>query len=188
MFGVDPSKVTPELRKRAKAINFGIVYGMGGFSLAGDIGVSKKEADAYIAGYKSKYKGVSEYLSAIIESAYRNGFVTTMFGRRRYIPELTSGKASMRSFGERVAMNSPIQGSAADIIKIAMVNVERALKNSRLDAKLILQVHDELILEASEKDAPAAAALLKREMENAVSLLVPLSVEVSSGKTWYDCK
>lgn len=188
VFGVPQSEVTPELRKRAKAINFGIVYGMGGFSLANDIGVSKKEADAYIAGYKSKYKGVSEYLSAIIESAYRTGFVTTMFGRRRYIPELTSSKASMRNFGERVAMNSPIQGSAADIIKIAMINVDRALSESGLDARLVLQVHDELILECAEKDAPSAAKLLKREMENAVRLLVPLSVEVSCGKTWYECK
>ena len=188
VFGVPQSEVTPELRKRAKAINFGIVYGMGGFSLANDIGVSKKEADAYIAGYKAKYQGVSEYLSAIIESAYRNGYVTTMFGRRRYIPELTSSKASMRNFGERVAMNSPIQGSAADIIKIAMINVSRALEKSGLDARIILQVHDELILEAAEKDADAAEKLLRDEMENAASLLVPLSVEVSSGKTWYDCK
>ena len=188
VFGVPLSEVTPELRKRAKAINFGIVYGMGGFSLASDIGVTKKEADAYIAGYKSRFKGVSEYLSAIVESAYRYGFVDTMFGRRRYIPELTSSKASMKNFGERVAMNSPIQGSAADIIKIAMINVASALEKSGLDARLILQVHDELILEASETDAPAAAELLKREMESAAELSVPLSVEVSSGKTWYECK
>jgi len=188
VFGVPLDEVTPELRKRAKAINFGIVYGMGGFSLASDIGVSKKEADAYIAGYKDKYKGVSEYLSAIVESAYRNGFVQTMFGRRRYIPELSSSKASMKNFGERVAMNSPIQGSAADIIKIAMINVQNALDQSGIDARLVLQVHDELILEASEKDAPAAEKLLKEQMESAVSLLVPLSVEVSRGKTWFDCK
>lgn len=188
VFNVGLDEVTPELRKRAKAINFGIVYGMGGYTLGADLGISKKEADEYIASYKSKFSGVSEYLSAIIESAYRNGYVTTMFGRRRYIPELTSGKAMLKNFGERVAMNSPIQGSAADIIKIAMVRVDRALKESGIDARLILQVHDELIIEASDADAPRAAEILQREMEGAASLTVPLTAEVSSGKTWFDCK
>ena len=188
VFGVAPENVTPELRKRAKAINFGIVYGMGGFSLSTDLGIGKKEADEYIASYKSKFVGVSEYLSAAIEGAYRTGYVSTMFGRRRYIPELTSTKNQLKKFGERVAMNSPIQGSAADIIKIAMVNTEKALEESGIDAKIVLQVHDELILEAADDCVAEAGELLRREMENAVKLSVPLTCEVSFGKRWFDCK
>lgn len=188
VFGVPLEEVTPELRKRAKAINFGIAYGMGGFSLAADLGISKKEADEYISNYKSKFVGVSEYLSGAIETGYRTGYVTTMFGRRRYIPELSSSKAQLKNFGERVAMNSPIQGSAADIIKIAMVNTEKALEKSGIDAKIVLQVHDELILEAADNCVNEACELLKREMENAVKLSVPLTAEVSFGKRWFDCK
>lgn len=187
VFGVSEDEVTPELRKRAKAVNFGIVYGIGDYSLSQDLKITKKQAADYISAYKAKYIGVEEYLSAAVESAYRQGFVTTMLGRRRAIPELASPKASMRAFGERVAMNSPIQGSAADIIKIAMIRVERALETSGLDAKLIMQVHDELIVEASEQDAPAAALILKREMETAVDLSVPLTVDVNIGKTWLEC-
>ncbi len=188
VFGVPIEKVTPELRKRAKAINFGIVYGIGGYSLSLDLGISKKEADEYISNYKSKFVGVSEYLSLAIETAYRDGFVSTMFNRRRYIPELSSSKAQLKSFGERVAMNSPIQGSAADIIKIAMVNTEKALADSAIDAKIVLQVHDELILEAADNCVKQAAQILKREMENAVKLSVPLTAELSFGKRWFDCK
>lgn len=186
VFGVSEDEVTPELRKRAKAVNFGIVYGIGDYSLSQDLKITKKQAADYISAYKAKYIGVEEYLSAAVESAYRQGFVTTMLGRRRAIPELASPKASMRAFGERVAMNSPIQGSAADIIKIAMIRVERALEKSGLDAKLIMQVHDELIVEASEADAPAAAEILKNEMETA-TLAVPLTVDVNIGKTWLEC-
>lgn len=188
VFNVSEDEVTSELRKRAKAVNFGIVYGIGDFSLANDIGVSKKEAGEYIKNYKATYKGVADYLDKTIESAYADGYVTTMFGRRRYIPELASPKAMMKKFGERVAMNSPIQGSAADIIKIAMINVEKALSESGLDAKLILQIHDELIVEATEKDAEKVKEILTYEMENAVKLAVPLSVEASIGKSWYECK
>lgn len=187
VFGVSEDEVTPELRKRAKAVNFGIVYGIGDYSLSQDLKITKKQAADYISAYKAKYIGVEEYLSAAVESAYRQGFVTTMLGRRRAIPELASPKASMRAFGERVAMNSPIQGSAADIIKIAMIRVERALEKSGLDAKLIMQVHDELIVEASEADASAAAEILKNEMETAATLAVPLTVDVNIGKTWLEC-
>ena len=188
VFNIPEEEVTSELRKRAKAVNFGIVYGIGDFSLANDIGVSKKEAGEYIKNYKATYKGVADYLDKTIESAYADGYVVTMFGRRRYIPELASPKAMMKKFGERVAMNSPIQGSAADIIKLAMINVERALRESGLDAKLILQIHDELIVEAAEKDAEQVKEILVSEMENAVKLSVPLSVEASIGKSWYECK
>lgn len=188
VFDVPLDAVTPELRKRAKAVNFGIVYGIGGYSLSGDIGVSVKEASDYIKKYKETYKGVDTYLQSLIESGKKNGFVETLYRRRRYIPELTAQKAVTRAFGERVAMNSPIQGTAADIIKIAMLRVEKALKEENFAARLILQVHDELIIEAPESEAEEVLALLKREMESAVLLAVPLTAEVSIGKTWYDCK
>ena len=188
VFRVPLDEVTPELRKRAKAVNFGIVYGIGGYSLSGDIGVSVKEAGQYIKNYKKTYQDVDRYLQALIGEGKDRGFVETLYHRRRYIPELTAQKAATRSFGERVAMNSPIQGTAADIIKIAMLRVEEALKAKELKARLILQVHDELIIEAPEHEADEVKALLKNEMENAVTLAVPLTVEVSVGKTWYDCK
>ncbi|MBR2460745.1 MAG: DNA polymerase I [Clostridia bacterium] len=188
VFGVPLERVTPELRKQAKAVNFGIVYGIGGFSLAADIGVSKKEADQYIKSYFEKYPGISAYLSDVVERGKRDGFVETIFGRRRYIPELTSSKAMMRAFGERVAMNSPIQGSSADIIKMAMVAVSRRLREEIPEAKLILQVHDELIVEAPACCAERAAEILKDAMENVVSLSVPLTVELSVGSSWFECK
>ena len=178
-------KITPELRKRAKAVNFGIVYGISDFALSQDLGITKYQAGEYIRSYKETYSGVDEYLHSTIEEGKELGFVKTLFGRRRYIPELTSSKAMMRAFGERVAMNSPIQGSAADIIKVAMIRVEDALAKSGLDAKLILQVHDELILEVRDDCVEAAAALLKSEMEHAFDALVPLTAEVSCGKTWF---
>ena len=187
-FGVPLEAVTSEMRKRAKAVNFGIVYGISDFSLAQDIGVSKKQAAEYIAAYLAKYPKVSEYLKDIVQKAREDGYVTTMFGRRRYIPELSSAKKTLQAFGERVAMNSPIQGTAADIIKVAMVNADRALRDSGLDAKLILQVHDELIVEAAESDAEAAKELLVNEMESAVKLALPLTVSAAVGKTWYECK
>lgn len=188
VFGVPLEAVTPELRKRAKAVNFGIVYGMGDFSLAADIGVSRKEAAEYIKSYFEKYPQISSYLSDVVEKAKQNGYTETVFGRRRYIPELTSPKAMLRAFGERAAMNSPIQGSSADIIKLAMIGVRDRLLRERLDARLILQVHDELIVEASRADAPRAAEILKDTMENVVKLSVPLTVSLSMGDTWADCK
>ncbi len=187
-FGVPMGAVTSEMRKRAKAVNFGIVYGISDFSLAQDIGVTKKQAGEYIEAYLAKYPLVAKYLTDIVEKAKADGYVTTMFGRRRDIPELKSGKRTIVQFGERVAMNSPIQGSAADIIKIAMVRVDKALRESGLDAKLILQVHDELIVEAAESDAEAAKELLINEMENCVKLSVPLTVSAAVGRSWFDCK
>lgn len=188
VFDLPPEEVTPALRSRAKAVNFGIVYGISDFSLAGDIGVSKKEAGAYIAAYKRRFSGISAYLDGTVEKAKELGFVVSAFGRRRYIPELRSGKAMLRAFGERVARNSPIQGTAADIIKLAMLRVERRLRAEGLAAKLILQIHDELIVEAPEAEADAVAAILRAEMEAAWVQTVPFTAEVSIGKTWYDCK
>ncbi len=188
VFGVPLESVTPSMRKKAKAVNFGIVYGIGEFSLAGDLGVSRKEAGEYIKSYFARYTGIDAYLSGAVEAAKELGYVETVFGRRRYIPELTSSKAMLRAFGERVAMNSPIQGSSADIIKLAMVSVRKALADEGLDARLILQVHDELIVEAHKDCAERAAEILRREMENVVSLKVPLTVELSIGNSWFECK
>ena len=188
VFHTPVKEVTSAQRKNAKAVNFGIVYGISAFSLADDLGVSRKEADDYIKGYFATYPGIEKYLSNQVEAGKRDGYVSTMFGRKRYIPELTSGKGMLKKFGERVAMNSPIQGSAADVIKIAMVRVAKALKEAGIDARLILQVHDELIVEAGKKDADKAAEILKREMENAVKLKIPLTVDLNMGQSWYDCK
>lgn len=186
VFGVDKDHVTVELRKKAKAINFGIMYGMGEHSLSEDLHISHAEAKSYIDSYLSSYPDINRYLDEIIKTAYEQGFVTTKLGRRRFIPELAESNKMRKKFGERVAMNSPIQGTAADIMKIAMIRVHDRLAKSGLDAKLILQVHDELILEASAQDAEAAMALLCEEMENAVKLSVPLDVEAHIGKNWFE--
>ena len=187
VFGVPKEMVTPEMRKSAKAVNFGIVYGIGAHSLSEDLHVSMKEAKAYIDSYFAAYPGISAYLENTVKEAKENGFVTTLFGRRRYIPELKMSNKNMQHFGERVAMNSPIQGTAADIIKIAMIRVDEKLKASGLDAKLILQVHDELIVECKREEADAARKILVDEMESAVSLAVPLSVSAGTGENWYEC-
>ncbi|MBQ7910472.1 MAG: DNA polymerase I [Clostridia bacterium] len=186
VFGVDKDHVTVELRKKAKAINFGIMYGMGEHSLSEDLHISRAEAKSYIDSYLNSYPDINRYLDEIIKTAYEQGFVTTKLGRRRFIPELAESNKMRKKFGERVAMNSPIQGTAADIMKIAMIRVHDRLTKSGLDAKLILQVHDELILEASARDAEAAMALLCEEMENAVKLSVPLDVEAHIGKNWFE--
>ena len=188
VFGVPEESVSRELRSRAKAVNFGIVYGIGDYSLSRDIGTSRKTAAEYIENYLSTYKGVDAYLKNSVAGAHERGFVTTMLGRRRYIPEISASNKMSRAFGERVAMNSPIQGTAADVIKLAMINTARALAESGLDAKLILQVHDELIVECRREDAGAVAEILRREMESAFPLPVPLSVDVKTGDSWYDCK
>ncbi len=188
VFGVPAFMVTPEMRRHAKAVNFGIVYGISDFSLAGDIGVTKKEAKAYMDQYFEKYSGVRSYMDNIVEQAKKDGYVTTLLGRRRYLPELKSSNFIQRAFGERVALNTPIQGTAADIIKIAMVRVWQQLQKEGLDAHLILQVHDELIIESSKADAPRAAQLLRREMEGAANLSVAMLAEVAQGESWYDCK
>lgn len=188
VFNIPLDMVTPIMRSRAKAVNFGIVYGIGAFSLAKDIGVSNKEASQYIKNYLAHYSGVDEYMKNVVEKAKRDGYVETMFGRRRYLPELTSGKHMLRAFGERVARNMPIQGTAADIIKIAMIKVNERIKKEGLRARLILQVHDELIVESPQDESMRVAMLLQEEMENAVSLAVPLTADSAIGKTWYDAK
>lgn len=188
IFKLPRTMVTPLLRRRAKAVNFGIVYGIGAFSLAKNTGVSVQEASKYIADYLDTYSGIRNYLEKTVEDAKNRGFVTTLFGRRRMLPDLQSSNKQVQALGKRLAMNTPIQGTAADIIKLAMIRVSERLKNEKLDAKLILQVHDELIVESSEQDAKKAAAALKEEMENAAMLSVALEVEVGEGKTWYDAK
>ena len=188
VFNVPFDYVTPEMRSRAKAVNFGIVYGIGAFSLAKDIGVSRKEADAYIKGYLHHFSGVDRYMQEVVEQAKTDGYVKTLYQRRRYLPELTSSNRNLRAFGERVARNMPIQGTAADIIKIAMVRVYDRLNAEGLDAKLIMQVHDELIVEAEESIAQRVCDLVRDEMENAIKLSVPMKVDAHVGKTWYEAK
>ncbi|MBR5508324.1 MAG: DNA polymerase I [Clostridia bacterium] len=186
VFGVSKDEVTPLLRTRAKAVNFGIVYGMGDYSLSQDLGISVKEAKAYIQNYFEKYASIKNYLDSTVENAKENGYVTTLFGRRRYIPEISSSNFMTRSFGERVAMNTPIQGTAADIIKIAMVKVFKALKEKNLKSRLILQVHDELIIEAEKSEAKEVEELLKECMMSAAELKTTLISETGVGDSWYD--
>lgn len=188
VFNMPPEAVTPLMRTRAKAVNFGIVYGIGAFSLAKDIGVTRAEADRYIKGYLHNFAGVDSYMQKVIADAKENGFVSTLFGRRRYLPELTSSNAMLRQFGERVARNMPIQGTAADIIKIAMIKVYERMKAENLKARLIMQVHDELIVEAPEAEAEKVCAIVKEEMENATAMNVKLTADVHSGKSWYEAK
>ena len=187
IFGVSPENVTVEMRKRAKAINFGILYGMGDFSLADDLKISRARAKEYIESYLSSYQGVERYLENTIESAKKDGYTTTMFSRRRHIPELSAPNKMVRNMGERIARNSPIQGTSADIIKIAMINVDKKLRESGLGARLLLQVHDELLVESPRENAAAVLEILKSEMENAVKLNVPLKVEAEIGDSWFDC-
>jgi DNA polymerase-1 len=188
VFNMPLDLVTPQMRSRAKAVNFGIVYGIGAYSLAKDIKVTNKEAANYIKSYLAHYSGIDSYMKNVVESAREKGYAVTMFGRRRYLPELTTGNHMTRAFGERVARNMPIQGTAADIIKIAMVNVDKRLSGEGLNARLILQVHDELIVEAPFDESMRVAMILQEEMEKAVDLRVPLVAEASIGETWYDAK
>ena len=186
VFGVTDDEITPMLRSKAKAINFGIVYGKGEFSLAQDLHVTRKEAKAYIDGYFEKYSGIKKYMENIVKTGKEQGFVETIFGRRRYIPELKSSNFMLRSSGERMALNTPIQGTAADIIKIAMVKVYNALKAENLKSKLILQVHDELLIETYIPEKEKVKKILKECMESACDLKARLVAEVGEGKTWYD--
>ena len=188
VFDVPEDMVTPLMRSRAKAVNFGIVYGIGAHSLSQDIGVSYGEAKRYIDSYLAHYAGVAAFMDRMIETAKERGYAKTIFGRRRPLPELKATNAVTRSFGERVARNMPIQGTAADIIKIAMVRVHRRLREEGLRSRLILQVHDELIVEAPEDEAGRAAQILREEMEAAADLSVKLAVDVNVGRTWYDAK
>ena len=188
VFGVKPEEVTPAMRSNAKAVNFGIVYGISDYALSVDLGITRKEAKAYIEGYLEKYSGVKAYMSDIVEKATTDGYVTTLLGRRRYIPELKSTKFLEKSFGQRVALNTPIQGTAADIIKIAMVKVSKRLKKEGLKSRLILQVHDELIIEAEPSEKERIELILKEEMESAITLRLPLVANIETGKSWYECK
>ena len=185
VFGVPKEEITPEQRRRAKAVNFGIIYGIGDFSLAADIGTSKKTAAEYIHNYLEKYPKVHQYLTDVVRQAYQDGYVTTIFNRRRYIPELKMGKKVQRAFGERVAMNSPIQGSAADIIKLAMVNIANKIEQKKYPARLILQVHDELVVECRREYAQEVAEMVRYEMEHVIPLSVPLTVDMFIADTWY---
>lgn len=186
VFNMPPQMVTPLMRTRAKAVNFGIVYGIGAFSLAKDIGVTRKEADAYIKGYLKNFSGVDEYMKNVVAKAREDGFVSTLFSRRRYLPELTASNKMLQAFGERVARNMPIQGTAADIIKIAMVRVYNRLKDEKMKSRLIMQVHDELIVEATEDEKTKAAQILHEEMCKALKMSVELVADVGEGKTWFE--
>ena len=188
IFGVSPNEVTPQMRSRAKTVNFGIVYGMGDFSLAQELGIKKSQAKEYIDNYFQQFDGVKQYMENIVETAKEDGYVKTLFNRRRYLPELSSGNFIQRSFGERVAMNTPIQGTAADIIKIAMVNIYKRLKKENLKSKLVLQVHDELIIDALKTELDKVKQILKYEMENAAKLNIPLVADMNVGETWYEAK
>ncbi|MCM0759306.1 DNA polymerase I [Sporomusa sphaeroides DSM 2875] len=188
VFGIEMVEVTPEMRARAKAVNFGIVYGISDYGLARDIGVSRKEASYYIESYFANYQGVKRYIDEVVAGAHRDGYVTTLFGRRRHLPDINSSNFNQRSFAERTAMNTPIQGAAADIIKIAMNEVYAALKAKQLKSRLLLQVHDELVLEVTENELDQVAALVKQAMEQAVELDVPLVAEVKTGSNWAQAK
>ena len=188
VFDVPFDEVTKEQRSKAKAVNFGIVYGITSFGLSQQLDTTRKESQEYIDNYLKKYSGVKEYMDEQVKNAQNNGFVTTLFGRKRYIPELKSKNYMVREFGKRVAMNSPIQGTAADIMKIAMIRCFDELKKSGIDARIVLQVHDELLIEAAEKDKLRAIEILKESMENAVNMDVKLKVDVQSANDWYDAK
>ncbi len=188
VFGVAPEEVTPLQRRHAKAVNFGIVYGISEFSLADDIGVSRYEARDYINNYLEKYAGVRAYMKEVVASAREKGYTQTLYGRRRYIPELTSSNFNIRQGAERIALNTPIQGTAADLIKLAMIRVEQALNARYPQAQLLMQVHDELIVECPEGIARDVAELVSREMEQVAALTVPLTAEAKIGKSWYEAK
>ena len=188
VFGVEPEQVTPLQRRHAKAVNFGIVYGISEFSLSEDIGVSRYEAKAYIENYLANYRGVRAYMKKVVEDARERGYTETMYGRRRYIPELKSSNFNVRSGAERMTLNTPIQGTAADLIKLAMIRVDKALAENFPEAKLLLQVHDELIVECPEGIAEPVAELVSREMESVAALSVPLTAEAKIGKSWYEAK
>lgn len=186
VFGLPPEWVDADTRRKAKAVNFGIVYGIGAFSLAKDIGSSVAEAKKYIEDYLNHFSGVKKYMDDVVNSAKASGYAVTYFGRRRFIPEILATNKTVQALGKRIAMNTPIQGTAADIIKIAMIRVYKRLKKELPEARLILQVHDELIVEAPENLAAKAAVILQEEMENAVKLAVPLPCDAKTGKTWFD--
>ena len=186
VFGVPIYDVTPKMRREAKAVNFGIIYGISGFGLSKDLGISAKSAKEYIDKYFETYSEVKTYIDSNVENAKKNGYVTTLYGRKREINELKSSNFAVRAFGERAAMNMPLQGTSADIIKIAMVRVYQRMKKEGLNAKLVLQVHDELVVDCPENEMERVEKILKFEMEHAAELSVPLVAEIGVGKSWYE--
>jgi len=188
VFGVRVEDVTPHMRRSAKAVNFGIVYGISDFALGQDLGVPRAEARRYMDAYLERFSGVRSYMERIKKQAAVQGYVSTLYGRRRYLPELKSPNYNIRSFGERVALNAPIQGTAADIIKLAMIAVDRALSEEGLRSRLLLQVHDELIVEAPEDEAEYVRTLVTGKMEGVIKLLAPLKADAGTGKSWYEAK
>ena len=188
IFDVEADEVTPLMRRTAKAVNFGIVYGESSFGLSQNLGISRKEAKQYIEDYFKAYPKMKEFLDGLVATAKEKGYSETLLGRKRPIIELQSKNFNLRGFGERVAMNTPIQGSAADIIKIAMVNVDKRLRNQQMKSRLILQVHDELLIEASKDEEDEVYKLLEEEMMGALKLSVPLEIDIHSGDTWYEAK
>ena len=188
VFGVDISEVTKEQRGAAKAVNFGIVYGISDFGLSNNLGISKKKAGQYIKTYLDRYKNIEKYMENVVAFGEEHGYVTTILGRRRSIPQLKQKNIMIKNLGKRLAMNTPIQGSAADIIKIAMVRVSNRLKRENLKSKLILQVHDELIIEATADEQDYIKALLQEEMSKAYDMKVELKVDINVGNSWFDTK
>ena len=186
VFNVKLEDVTSKMRSEAKAVNFGIVYGISDFGLATNIGIGRKKAKEYIDKYFENYPKIKEYMENTIAKCKEQGYVETLWGRRRYVPEIKSNNYNVRQFGERVAMNAPIQGTAADIIKIAMINIQKELEDKKLESKLILQVHDELVIETKESEIEIVKELLVRNMQNVIKLKVELKAEAGMGKTWYD--
>ena len=188
VFNTPIEEVTKEQRSNAKAVNFGIVYGISDFGLGEQLGVSRKKAKEYIEQYLEKYNGIKEFMTNIVTETKEKGYVETLYHRRRYVPELKSNNYMVRQFGGRVAMNTPIQGTAADIMKIAMINVYNKLKENNLKSKILVQVHDELIIETDLEEQKQVKEILKTEMENVIKLKVPLLAEVSEGNNWFESK
>lgn len=188
VFKTPIDEVTKEQRSDAKAVNFGIVYGISDFGLGEQLGISRKQAKQYIEEYLDQYSGIKEFMENITKEATEEGYVETLFHRRRYIPELKSNNYMVRQFGSRAAMNTPIQGTAADIMKIAMINVFKEIKNRKLKSKIVLQVHDEMMIESPEEEKEEIKQIMKKCMESAAELKVPLIAEISEAKNWYDCK
>jgi DNA polymerase-1 len=188
VFGAPLDQVSPEMRFRAKAVNFGIVYGISDYGLSQGINVSRKEAGEYIAGYFARYPAVKAFIDSTVLEARMNGYVSTLFGRRRYLPDINSSNFNLRAFAERTAMNTPVQGTAADIIKKAMIQVNLSLREQGLKSRVLLQVHDELVLEVTTAELEKVKVVVKSAMENAASLSVPLSVEIKQGLNWAETK
>jgi DNA polymerase-1 len=184
VFNLDPRMVTPEMRRMAKTINFGIIYGMGPVKLAKELGISKKVAQVYLDSYYARYKGVKNFKEKVISQAQHHGFVSTLFKRRRYLPHINSGNGHLKSEAERAAINTPIQGTAADLIKMAMIRIAERLRKEHLSTKMLLQVHDELVFEVPKKEIEVAARIVKDEMEGVYSLKIPLRVDINWGNNW----